>query len=333
MPQISVIVPVYKVELYLRRCIDSILSQTFTDFELILVDDGSPDNCPAICDEYALKDNRIHVIHQKNGGLSAARNAGIDYVLANSDSEWISFVDSDDWVHPNYLEYLFRAVLKTKTNISVCGVRRVEKEEKSSTVSFCVVTKPWDQLYLESWIHGVVAWNKLYNKELFIGLRYPIGKIHEDEYLTYKLLARAGIISFVNADLYFYFQNPGGIIKSGYSLAKLNIIPALKEQCKFAKKNGLTDLYLDKRQTLLVKILEQINLCKEAKNLSKNEQNQGMRYLRRELRKYLFFEREYIAQIDSKKWYYELAYPNIMWFYWTCVGITGKIKKAIRRNV
>ena len=117
---ISVIVPVYNVEPYLNRCVDSILEQTFTDFELILVDDGSPDNCPAICDEYARKDSRIHVIHQKNGGLSDARNAGIDWVVANSDSQWISFVDSDDWVHPMYLFTLLSAVKTTNTYVSVC---------------------------------------------------------------------------------------------------------------------------------------------------------------------------------------------------------------------
>ena len=115
MPTISVIVPVYKVEKYIHRCVDSILSQTFTDFELILVDDGSPDNCGKICDEYAEKDIRIHVIHQENGGLSAARNAGIDWVFANSDSEWITFIDSDDWVHPEYLERLLCLVLDRKS--------------------------------------------------------------------------------------------------------------------------------------------------------------------------------------------------------------------------
>ena len=103
MALISVVVPVYNVEKYIHQCIDSILSQTFTDLELILVDDGSPDRCPQICDRYAEQDQRIHVIHQKNGGLSAARNAGIDWAFANSDSQWITFVDSDDWVHPELL--------------------------------------------------------------------------------------------------------------------------------------------------------------------------------------------------------------------------------------
>ena len=107
MPDISVIVPVYKVENFIHRCVDSILCQSFQDFELILVDDGSPDSCGIICDAYARQDSRIHVIHQKNGGLSAARNSGIDWVLANSDSHWLSFVDSDDWVHPDFLKAVF----------------------------------------------------------------------------------------------------------------------------------------------------------------------------------------------------------------------------------
>ena len=107
MPEISVIVPVYKVEQFIHRCVDSILLQSFYDFELILVDDGSPDQCGAICDAYAAADNRIHVIHQKNGGLSAARNTGIDYVMANSKSHWLTFVDSDDWLHPDFLKVLY----------------------------------------------------------------------------------------------------------------------------------------------------------------------------------------------------------------------------------
>ena len=120
MPSISVIVPIYMVEPYLRRCVDSILAQTFPDFELILVDDGSPDNCGQICEEYARLDRRVLVIHQENRGLSAARNAGIDWVMANSDSSWITFVDSDDWIHPNMLKHLFELNRDHGTQISAC---------------------------------------------------------------------------------------------------------------------------------------------------------------------------------------------------------------------
>lgn len=126
---ISVVVPVYKVEKYLNRCVDSILNQTFLDFVLILVDDGSPDNCGKICDDYAKRDNRVNIIHKQNGGLSEARNYGIEWALKNSDSEWITFIDSDDWVHPLFLELLLDAVVKNNVNLGICDYLSAEADE------------------------------------------------------------------------------------------------------------------------------------------------------------------------------------------------------------
>ena len=122
--KVSVIVPVYNVEKYIRHCIESIINQEFTDFEVILVNDGSKDASGAICDEYARRDERVHVIHQKNGGLSAARNAGMDWMYANSDSQWIAFADSDDWIHPDFLQRLYSAAKKHDCKISACGFFR-----------------------------------------------------------------------------------------------------------------------------------------------------------------------------------------------------------------
>ena len=135
MPEISVIVPVYKVEQFLHRCVESILRQSFYNFELILVDDGSPDSCGDICDAYAAKDNRIHVIHQKNGGLSAARNSGIDYVMAHSDSHWLAFVDSDDWVHPDFLKILYSTA---KSVPAAFSERKGSLSRKCRMILFCV---------------------------------------------------------------------------------------------------------------------------------------------------------------------------------------------------
>ncbi|GMO37902.1 MAG: hypothetical protein Ta2B_17610 [Termitinemataceae bacterium] len=125
MPVISVIIPVYNVEHYLRRCLDSVLAQTFTDFECILIDDGSPDKSPAICDEYAKKDSRFVVIHQANAGVSAARNAGLDI----AQGEWITFVDSDDWIEPDMLRVLYQNAVKHQSDVSVCGVQRTDGTE------------------------------------------------------------------------------------------------------------------------------------------------------------------------------------------------------------
>ena len=168
MPSISVIVPVYKVEPYIHRCVESIFAQTFTDFELILVDDGSPDNCGSICDDYATKDNRVTVIHQDNGGLSDARNAGIDWAFANSGSEWLTFIDSDDWVHPMYLEVLYCAVKDTGCSISVCGYNETDGEtpyvDEAKLQAEVVNT---EDFYCEHNVNAVVAWGKLYKKVLF----------------------------------------------------------------------------------------------------------------------------------------------------------------------
>ena len=134
--KISVIVPVYNVEPYLRRCINSIINQTFDDFDLVLVDDGSPDRCGEICDEYAEKDTRISVIHQQNSGLSAARNVGIDWSFSESDSDWLTFVDSDDWIHLEYLEILFREAVAHRTNVCICDFQ--ETTGKIGTTDVCM---------------------------------------------------------------------------------------------------------------------------------------------------------------------------------------------------
>ena len=131
-PLISVILPIYKVEEYLDRCVQSIVNQTYTNLEIILVDDGSPDNCPAICDEYAQQDSRIRVIHKENGGLSSARNAGIDWAFENSNSQWLTFIDSDDWIHPQYLELLPSAVTDNNTDIGSCEYEEISQFSKLS---------------------------------------------------------------------------------------------------------------------------------------------------------------------------------------------------------
>ena len=248
MPGISVIVPVYKVEPYLRRCVDSILCQTFRDFELILVDDGSPDRCGEICEEYAAKHPFIHVIHQENGGLSAARNSGIDWAMANSDSVFLAFVDSDDWVAPEYLEMLYRAVKDTGCAISACGIQRTAGEPLPETPSYRAEKMSADDYYCSQTVHeGItaVAWNKLYRKDLFASLRYPEGKLHEDEFTTYRLVYGVEFVAVVPARLYAYFQNDAGIMRSAWNPRRMHSLEAVEQQIGFAKEKNLKRL-LDK---------------------------------------------------------------------------------------
>ena len=242
MPKISVIVPVYNVEKYLNRCVDSILNQTFTDFECILVDDGSPDNCPKLCDEYAKKDKRIKVIHKQNGGLSDARNAGIDWVFKNSDSEWISFVDSDDWIHSRYLALLFEKATEYNVDISICGYLRTSGE--SYNIDAPDINPDCfnpELLWCENLGNAIVACGKLFKKSIWSKTRFPLGKLHEDEFVIYKLIFTNKIL-FLNTGLYFYFVNTNSIT-GVWSPERLSVLDARKEQIAFFKENGFNLAY------------------------------------------------------------------------------------------
>ncbi len=314
MPTISVIVPVYKVEPYLRRCVDSILNQTFPDFELILVDDGSPDLCGEMCEEYAGQDARIHVIHQENGGLSAARNTGIDWVFANSDSQWLAFIDSDDWVAPMYLEQLYRAVSETGCRISVCGFYRTGGEALPEEDSAYEVMSA-DAYYCTTQIHeGItaVAWNKLYHKSLFENLRYPAGKLHEDEFTTYKMIYQAGKISVIRGSLYAYFQNQTGIMLSKWNPRRMHILEAVEQQIQFAQTQNYPNLELKAVKHYIYGTYEQIKAAKAAP-----ESQKYLPGLRKKMRVALKMGRSsgVFPLCWEKLWAYEEAYPcKIFWW-------------------
>lgn len=239
MPKISVIVPIYKVEPYLQRCVDSILAQTFQDFEIILIDDGSPDRCPKICDEYVEKNDRIHVIHQENGGLSAARNVGIDWAFENSDSEWLTFIDSDDWVYPQYLEFLYRAVKEKNVLISACGTTfEKEMSHEFRPQEYDVREMTSEEYWLERSGDIFIAWEKLYKKELFESIRFPAGMIYEDEFTTYKVMFAVKDVAVITNRLYIYYFSETSILRSNWNEQKFANIDAVLQQIEFFRKNG-----------------------------------------------------------------------------------------------
>lgn len=219
MPKISIIVPVYKVEALLGRCIDSILCQTFPDFELILVDDGSPDQSGVICDQYAARDKRIRVVHQKNGGLSAARNTGISLAAG----EYLSFVDSDDMIHPQMFEFLLSSLEKHQADVVSTRYIRFHGESPTmprlSEVGELLLTQKefLDHLYPEYFERiGISAWGKLYRRHLFETLRYPEGKIYEDLHIYLELLRLCRKIVVLDTPMYYYYLGNVSITKSNY---------------------------------------------------------------------------------------------------------------------
>ena len=224
---ISVIVPVYKVERFLENCINSILNQTYRNLEVILVDDGSPDNCGEICDLYSYKDTRIKVIHKQNGGLSDARNTGIDA----AEGEYLAFVDSDDTIMPEMMEKLYQRIDIDRSDMAVCGCKRVNQDRELLS-EFCIpdnILTGFEALkssYEDNGVLYTLAWNKLYKKHLFQGIRFPVGKYHEDEFTTYKIIDRCVKISIVREALYVYFQRDNSIMQEAYSVKRLDGIEA-----------------------------------------------------------------------------------------------------------
>lgn len=230
-PKISVIVPIYNVEKFLRRCIDSILAQTYTNLEIILVDDGSPDGCPAICDEYAEKDDRIVVIHKENGGVSSARNSGLD----NVSGDLIGWVDPDDYIEPDMFETLFNLKEKVNADISICSVNVFGLYENQIIYSDSLLSKEeYLKLLLSNKIQSFL-WNKLFSKELFAGIKFAEGKTYEDVMVQHLIAEKAKNIVVSSKMLYNYRQWDKQITRADILRRYNECISALRFRAEFYK--------------------------------------------------------------------------------------------------
>ena len=237
-PLISVIVPIYNVEKYLARCVGSIVNQTYKNLEIILVDDGSPDRCPQMCDDYAEKDSRIKVVHKKNGGLSDARNAG----MAVATGEYISFIDSDDYVSDDFFECLLDVMNKENSDIAECSVVKFYEDNRFDEFSDDLSVKTYDTqdamsaLIAENQFHQHV-WNKLYKTELVKDIPYAVGKLNEDEFWTYQVFGRANKVSKLNKTMYYYFQRNSSIMGVGYNIRRLDALEGKANRQKYIENN------------------------------------------------------------------------------------------------
>ncbi len=257
--KISVIVPVYKVEAYLQECVSSVLNQTMGDFEIILVDDGSPDRCPQMCEELAAKDKRIRVIHKENGGLSSARNAGMEIAAG----KYLFFLDSDDYLHPQTLELLLQTAEERQCEIVCCNyLTTAERKPSFQTIQSQVPCQVFsreqalEKMYDSSLGMTIIACAKLYRKDLFEGIRYPEGCLHEDEFTTYKLYYRAKQVAYLEERLYYYYQNAQSITHVAYKLGRLAALRALRERLDFFKEKGLEVPYQMTQRLYLIQLME-----------------------------------------------------------------------------
>ena len=332
MTSVSVIVPVYNVEPCLCRCVDSLLAQTFTNHELILVNDGSSDNCGAICDRYAGQDSRVHVIHQENGGLSAARNAGIDWVLANSSSQWLTFVDGDDYVSAHFLERLYRLAAEDHTKCSMCGYSILDQKGLSGYggESRTFVLAP-DEAYGMSFPEGcrmsvVSSCFKLFHISLFRDVRFPAGRIHEDRFTTHRLLFQCDRISITTDPLYIYDKLSGGsITHRPWTPERMDDFDACEEQMAFFGGNGFDRAYRKAINDYFIVLNQQLDSIR----LDRQNKREYFRPVRTRLRR---FYREHRDEIDismiSDPWYYKYIYPVTAFF----VRAAGKIARSAARS-
>lgn len=238
-PLISVIVPVYRVEAYLKACVASIQAQTYQNIEIILVDDGSPDNCPRICDELAAGDSRIRVIHQENGGLSSARNTGIQAATG----EYIALLDSDDLWTPLFLSRLYEALSAHGCDMAVCLFRRFEDDpplQVPDKVTPQVLTREeaFECLFNQRIENMVVAPNKLYRRSLFQTVRYPLGQLHEDEAVIHHVIGACSSIVWVEEAHYLYRTTHNSITTSRFNLRRLDEMKAKEDRIAYFESNG-----------------------------------------------------------------------------------------------
>lgn len=243
---ISIILPIYNVEKYLDKCMRSVMNQTYHNLEIIMVDDGSTDSCPFLCDEYAKKDFRITVYHKENGGLSDARNYGIE----KANGEYITCIDSDDYVDGNYIEYLYTLLKKYKSKMAICQHRVLYNNGAVKENSICddelITNKDCIERMLYHDIIDTSAWAKLYHRSLFENVRYPKGRLFEDISTTYALMLQCPKIAVGYEAKYNYIYHDNSIVNGAFNLKKLDLIDMTDEMAK-----NVLAVYPDLRQAVI----------------------------------------------------------------------------------
>ena len=321
MPVISIIVPVYRAEKYLNDCVDSILRQTFSDFELVLIEDGSPDQSGAICDEYAQRDERVRVIHQLNQGQAAARN----HALPMTQGKWLCYVDSDDAIHPQMLEHLHRAAEKSDAGISMCQFLEApeppEDYEQPAEFSYTLLTmdeKTLTELHDRDLYPGWVACAKLIRRECVEGYPFHTGRVYEDNEAVTRWLLPAKTLAMLPTQLYFYRTNPESTTKSQFSLKRLDYLWALESMISYFQSVGFHTL----AQRFVERYVEAAAAaCYGVRNeLKRPERANGIladvqRVLRRENLK--LTRRERLSLLEA-------AHPNAMGRFWS---VAEKVRK------
>ncbi len=324
MPEISVIVPVYNAEAYLADCVGSLLSQTFRDFEVILVDDGSPDNSGRLCDEYAAAYDHISVIHQENRGQSAARN----HAMTQARGSWICFVDSDDRIHPRMLELLYQASVGSGCPISMCEMLEAvtlpedfDREREVVFETYGMDEETLLRLYDADEYPGWVSCAKLIRRDLIDHYPFREGRVYEDNEAVCRWICEAGQLAWTKEKLYFYRGNPDSTTKSTFSIKRLDYLWALESIIGHYTALGYTKL----RQRFLERYIDAAVSCSNGvrfflnrPEMVKTIKKQVHSFLRRE--KVSLTRQQFEALLDA-------MHPEVMWLYWPVAGAASTLKE------
>lgn len=324
MPEISIIVPVYRAEKYLNDCVDSILRQTFSNFELVLIEDGSPDLSGAICDEYAQRDERVRVIHQPNQGQAAARN----HALPMTQGKWLCYVDSDDTIHPQMLEHLYRAAVESGAGISMCQFLEAEEQpadyERPVDFSYELLNmdeKTLTQLHDRDLYPGWVACAKLIRRECVEGYPFQTGRVYEDNEAVTRWLLPAKTLAMLPAKLYFYRANPDSTTKSRFSLKRMDYLWALESMIGYFESVGYHTLaqrflkrYVEAAASACYGVRQELNRPELVNGILSDVK----KFLRREKMKLTRQERLSLL---------EAAHPNAMGRFWKAAEKVRKLWK------
>ena len=324
MPEISIIVPVYRAEKYLNACVDSILRQTYADFELVLIEDGSPDQSGAICDEYAQRDDRVRVIHQPNQGQAAARN----HALPMTQGRWLCYVDSDDMIHPQMLEHLYRAAVESGAGISMCQFLEApeppENYEQPADFSYQLLTMDeptLTELHDRDQYPGWVACAKLIRRQCVEGYRFQTGRVYEDNEAVTRWLLPAKTLAMLPTRLYFYRTNLESTTKSQFSLKKLDYLWALESMIGYFQSVGYHTL----AQRFLARYVEAAaSACYGVRNeLKRPELANG---ILADVQKFLSRQELKLTR-EERLSLLEAAHPNAMGKFWKTAEKVRKLWK------
>ena len=270
--KISIIVPVYNVEEYLEKCIESLIGQTYKNLEIILVDDGSEDKSGEICDLWKDKDSRIRVIHKQNGGLSDARNSGMD--IATGD--YIGFIDSDDYINKRVYEILLNNINNYNSDISACSIKKIHKSNEvynsaitNRNISIFTAEEALRDLIEEGMLKQTV-WNKLYKKSVIKDIRFEFGKIHEDEFWSYQVFGKSSKIVYTDEGMYYYLQRSGSIMDKPFSIKRLDALEARYNRLNYIIQN-YPNLELKSKISLFFSCLYQYQYMLKSTNVNEKE--------------------------------------------------------------